>query len=107
MLMKSIFNQSKLKPYDMCVDPRLKNFTNKFYIKDTCFDIFGESKGGKCEEKINFCDMCCHYHVGEKFFKQKKDCEDKCENLINGRDVKDKIGRSQKKKPKKSWRDKR
>jgi hypothetical protein len=93
-LMKAILNESKLIPYDQCIDPRLKNFTNKAYVKDVCYDIFGENKEMRCEEKANFCEMCCHFHVGNKFYIKKRDCETRCTNLINGRNPEKKLNKS-------------
>jgi hypothetical protein len=86
-LMKVISLQSKLTPYSECINPRLKNFTDKLYVKETCYHLYGENKEEKCKLKSEFCHMCCDYHVGSKFFVQRNLCKTQCTNLINGRDI--------------------
>lgn len=83
-VMKVLRSQNKLTPYGECTDNRILDFTNKEYIKEVCFHLYGESKEAKCKLKINFCGMCCDYHVGSKFFEKKKSCNMQCTNLING-----------------------
>lgn len=84
-IMKSIVNQSKLTPYDECINPRLKDFTDKPYIKSHCMDLYGESKIDKCTQKKEFCPMCCEFHIGSKFSNKRKDCSMRCKNLIFGK----------------------
>jgi len=41
-IMRSILNQQKLSDYGDCYDDRLFGFKDKKYIKDTCFNLYGE-----------------------------------------------------------------
>ena len=29
--------------------------------------------------------MCCNFHIGSKFYNKQRECEKKCDNLINKR----------------------
>merc|ERR1712160_188807 len=95
-LMKSIIGQSKLTPYDECINPKLKGFTDKTYLKSHCFNLYGEEKVKQCMNKKEFCPMCCTFHIGTKFQNKRNDCKRKCSKLINW-----KKGEKKKKKKKK------
>ena len=101
-LMKAIADQSKLTPYDECINPRLKDFKDKAFIKESCFELYGESKSSKCSEKKEFCGMCCHFHIGSKFYNKQRECEKKCDNLINGRDIEEGLDKNLKKEKRKN-----
>jgi len=87
-MMKAIVNQSKLTPYDECINPKLKNFTDKTYLKSHCQNLYGEEKMKQCMNKKEFCSMCCEFHIGTKFSNKRKDCKVKCTNLIYGKKAK-------------------
>ena len=46
-IMRSILNQQKLTDYEECYDDRLFQFANNKYIKNTCFNLFGEHVNNK------------------------------------------------------------
>ena len=46
-IMRSILNQQKLSDYEECYDDRLFKFTDKKYIKNTCFRLYGEHVNNK------------------------------------------------------------
>ena len=51
-MMKAIVNQSKLTPYDECINPKLKNFADQKYLKSHCMNLYGEEKIKQCMNKI-------------------------------------------------------
>jgi hypothetical protein len=75
-------DQGKLIPYDSCTDDRLKGFFDLVYVKEVCYHLYGESKQDYCKVKKDFCEYCCHYHVGVKFYLQRGECKKKCTKLI-------------------------
>jgi hypothetical protein len=81
--MKSIMDQSRLLPYDRCFDDRLRGFLDKEYVNDLCFDIYGENKVDKCKVQKDFCEYCCHYHVGKKYYYQRSECEKRCKKIVS------------------------
>ena len=97
--MKAIVNQSKLTPYDECTNPKLKNFADKVYIKSHCMNLYGEDKIGRCQQKKEFCPMCCEFHIGTKFANKRNDCKTRCHTLLYGK-------KSEKKSVKNSKKDK-
>merc|ERR1712032_439757 len=104
-LMKSITSQSKLTPYDECINPKLKGFTDKTYLKSHCFNLYGEEKVKQCMNKKDFCPMCCNFHIGVKFSNKRNDCKRKCSKLINFK--KDKVKKGSKKNSKKNKKGKK
>jgi len=100
-MMKAIVNQSKLTPYDECINPKLKNFGDKTYLKSHCMNLYGEEKVKQCMNKKEFCPMCCNFHIGAKFGNKRKDCNTKCHNLVFGKKPAKKIAKGKAKKGKK------
>jgi hypothetical protein len=82
-MMKSILEQSKLTSYEGCINPKLKGFTDKKYVKDLCFHLYGENKVDQCIQKKEFCSMCCYFHIGEKYSNKRTDCKSQCTKIIN------------------------
>jgi hypothetical protein len=96
-----VSKEERLRPYPVCASYKLKDFSDKKYIQETCTNIFGEVGKGKCSRKENFCKMCCSFHVGANHMDERFKCIDKCGKAIEGKIKKDDDKKSRKKGKKK------
>lgn len=99
-ILKVVTKEDRNKPYPVCANYKLKDFSDKTYIKNTCVDLFGEVGKGRCSVKENFCKMCCSFHVGANHIDERLKCIDKCGKAIEGK-LKKENEKNKKKKEKK------
>jgi hypothetical protein len=86
-MMQTIIKEKRTIPYNRCVDPRVKKFSNMTYIKKVCYEMFGVVAESSCEKKESFCKKCCRHHIGVREEMTYENCFLRCENLVrNGVD---------------------
>jgi len=96
VMTKMITDEDKLSNYHKCF-LHVKVKTPK--IRLLCKEYFGIYGYRSCKKKINFCSMCCDFHIGVNFPKKRFKCRMKCRKILkaNEEDEKKKSKKGKKK----------
>jgi hypothetical protein len=54
------------------------------YVRKTCLQYFGEAGLTTCNNKNQFCSLCCSFNVGTEHADKLFNCKSKCSKIING-----------------------